>query len=309
MQQLVLLCMFGIASSMTVGSLSVLQFAYNLQSVPLAIIGASYSIAAFPYLADLYAQKRMQDFAFHITTALRHIIFWSLPACALLIVLRAHVVRVVLGSGEFSWADTRLTSAVLALLVLSLVAQAVNLLIVRAFYAGGNTRTPFLVTFIGSVLSISATMYLYHLYSTHMSFGVWLEQLLRVEGVAGAEVLVIALAYSTAMLLQTLILTTLAFRSFSISGITFLPHLGRSLCAACVGALSAYIALNFFAEGINETSFLGILIQGAFGGVMGIIGIVLTYRALHSQELSEIYQSFHSRVFKTDIIASEADIL
>jgi len=51
--QIQLLFLVGLASAMTVGSVSILQFAFNLQSVPLAIIGMSYSVAAFPTLTEL----------------------------------------------------------------------------------------------------------------------------------------------------------------------------------------------------------------------------------------------------------------
>ncbi len=309
LSQLVFLCLLGIASVMSVGSVSVFQLAFNLQSVPLAIIGASYSIAAFPYLADLFAQKRMEDFRLHVVTAMRHILFWSIPTIALFIVLRAHVVRVVLGSGEFSWSDTRLTSAVLALLALSLVAQAVYLLLVRSFYAAGNTKIPFIVTVCGSLFTILLTYVLYRTYLASPELITFLENILRLEGVPGSEIMVVAFGYSVAVCLQTLALGLCAFIYFSLPSLWLVPHLFRSLCAALIGAFASYATLNFFIEGINETTFLGILIQGFFGGVMGIIGVVLTYFILKSPELHEIYVSFHSKVFRTDVVAPQEDIL
>ena len=53
--QIVLLVLVSFASLLSVGSISVFQFALNLQSVPLAIIGISYSVAAFPTLARFFA--------------------------------------------------------------------------------------------------------------------------------------------------------------------------------------------------------------------------------------------------------------
>jgi len=309
MNQIVLLVLLGIASVMTVGSVAVFQFAYNLQSVPLAIIGASYSIAAFPFLADLFAQKKMDIFRLHIVTALRHIIFWSVPAIALLIVLRAQVVRVVLGSGAFDWSDTRLTAAVLALLVVSLFAQAINLLVVRAFYAGGNTSTPLWVTFFGSIGTIILAFFFYNIYSSANSFAQYFEVALRIEGVAGAEIAIIALCYSIAMCLQTAVLVFFAVRKFEIPMKWFFPNVGRSLSAALVGALCAYTTLNLFVEGINDTAFLGIFIQGLLGGIAGILGVVLAYHVLRSPELKEIYRAFHSRIFKTDVVAPQEDVL
>jgi putative peptidoglycan lipid II flippase len=309
MQQIVLLVLLGIASLMTVGSVAVFQFAFNLQSVPLAVIGASYSIAAFPFLADLFAQKKMDVFRIHIVTALRHIIFWSLPAAALLIVLRAQVVRVIFGSGAFDWSDTRLTAAVLALLSLSLFAQAINLLIVRAFYAGGNTRTPFFVTFVGSLFAVLTTYLLYSAYIHHPNFVYFLETLMRIEGVPGSEIILLGLSYSIAICLQTTVLMFCAVRLFGVPMGWFIPNISRALLASLCGALVAYTTLNFFVEGINEASFLGILIQGALGGVTGITGIVCTYYLLRSPELHEIYTSFHRRIFKTDVVAPQEDVL
>jgi putative peptidoglycan lipid II flippase len=306
---LVFLSILGIASVMSVGSVSVFQLAFNLQSVPLAIIGASYSIAAFPYLADLFAQKRMEDFRLHIVTALRHILFWSIPTIALFVVLRAHVVRVVLGSGEFSWSDTRLTAAVLALLSLSLVAQAVYLLLVRSFYAAGNTKIPFVVTVGGSLLTVLLTYMLYRTYLASPELITFLEHMLRLEEVPGSEIMVVAFGYSVAVWVQTIVLGICGFVYFSLPTIWLFPHLLRSVCASLVGAFASYATLNFFSEGINETTFLGILIQGFFGGVMGVTGIVLTYFVLKSPELHEIYLSFHSKVFRTDVVAPQEDIL
>lgn len=309
MQQIALLVLVGIASVMTVGSVSVFQFAYNLQSVPLAIIGASYSIAAFPFLADLFAQKKMEAFTLHIITALRHVIFWSVPAIGLVIVLRAHVVRIVLGSGAFNWADTRLTAAVLALLVISMFAQAINLLVIRAFYAGGHTRTPFLVTLVGSVFTIGFTFFLYILYQQETYFSTLFETIMRIQGVPGSEVVVLGFGYSISICIQTFVLLYCAIKRFNISARWILVSTARAFCASVVGALFAYATLNFFVEGIKETAFLGILIQGVLGGCVGVVGVISAYYVLHSPELREIYKSFHSRVFKTDVVAPQEDVL
>ncbi len=309
MHQFELLVLVSIASMMTVGSVAVFQFAYNLQSVPLAIIGASYSTAAFPLLADLFAQKRMDDFRLHLTTALRHIVFWSVPVIGLVVVLRAQMVRVVLGSGAFDWGDTRLTAAVLALLTISLFAQAVNLLLIRAFYASGLTRTPFFVALGGSILSVSLVIMLYGTYLSSPETFHALEDLMRVGDVAGSEVLVISIGYSLAVIMQMSILAYLSVRQFALPTVWLLPHIGRALTASLTGALASYVTINFIVEGLNTDTFLGIFIQGLVGGVVGVLGIISAYVLVGSPELSEIYRSLHSRIFKTRIVASEDNVL
>jgi hypothetical protein len=132
---------------------------------------------------------------------------------------------------------------------------------------------------------------------------------MRIEGVAGSEIILIGLGYSVAICLQTMILLFYAVRTFSIPMQWLLPNVSRSILAVVVGSLSAYATLNFFVEGINEASFLGILLQGLLGGVVGIAGTILTYYLLHSPELKEIYNSFHRKIFKTDVVAPQEDVL
>ena len=231
LNQIVLLIFVSLAGMMTVGSVSVFQFAYNLQSVPLAIIGVSYSVAAFPILAELCARQEFERFRLHIITALRHIIFWSLPTIALIIVLRAHVVRVVLGSGAFDWGDTRLTAAVLALLAISLVAQAINLLAVRALYAGGYTWSPLYATVFGVLLSLVTAIGLLELVTISSGLQANLATLLRVSDVAGSEVLLLAIGYSVGMLAQSLVLLVLLQRMYQLELYWLPEHLWVSLVA------------------------------------------------------------------------------
>lgn len=309
MHQVVLLSLVGIASVMTVGSVAVFQLAYNLQSVPLAVVGASYSIAAFPLLADLYAQKKFDAFRFHILTALRHIVFWSVPIIALVVVLRAQLVRVVLGSGAFDWSDTRLTAAVLALLVISLTAQACNLLLLRAFYAAGNTRTPFIITVFGSFGAVVLSVGLFMWYSHEPLVAYYATTWLRIEAVPGAEVVMIALGYALAMMVQVGVLFVAAVRAFALPTREFGARFFNALFAAAVGASAAYLTLNFLVEGINPNTFVGIFVQGLLGGVCGVGGVLLGYYAMRSPELHEVYRAFHTRLFKTDVVAPQDDVL
>jgi len=309
MHQVVLLTLVSLASIMTVGSVAVFQFAYNLQSVPLAIIGASYSIAAFPLLADLYAQQKMEAFRLHITTALRHIIFWSVPVVGLVIVLRAQMVRVVLGSGAFNWGDTRLTAAVLAVLSISLFAQALNLLLVRVFYAGGYTKIPFLVTLFGSICAVSFSSALYVLYVQTPEVYRSLEVMMRIADVQGSEIITLAFGYSAAIVLQTIVLLGMAVYKFKLATDWLFVHSLRALTASVFGGFCAYAALNFFAFGIDEETFVGIFLQGFMGTLAGIIGVISAYYVTRSPEMHEIYKSFRLRMFKKEVVLSQDDVL
>jgi len=224
-------------------------------------------------------------------------------------VLRAQLVRVVLGSGAFDWADTRLTAAVLALLSLTLLAQVVNLLIVRAFYASGHTWLPFFVTLFGSVLALISSVGFYMVYQAHLEIHFAISTFMRLEGVAGSEVLALAFGYSVAVIIQSAILFLVFKRVVMFVLVGIWRTLIVALMAAIVGGVSAYIALNFFVAGINPETLIGIFIQGVLSGVIGCVGIILTYAGFNSPELREVYTSFQKKLFKTDVVAPQEEII
>jgi putative peptidoglycan lipid II flippase len=307
--QLILLIFVGMATMMAAGSVSVFQFAFNLQSVPLTIIGMSYSVAAFPVLADFIAKKDNASFNTHLLTALRHIIFWSLPIVALVVVLRAQIVRVVLGSGAFDWNDTRLTAAVLALFIISLTAQSAFLLIVRAFYAGGKTKIPLIAAIVGAAVSIVTALAGIKIITIFPNLKLALESTFRLEGVTGTEVLVLALAFVIGVLVEMLILLVMAAKEFDLKLNTISRQLLEAFVAAVAAALTSYLTLAFIVDGVNQNTFIGIMLQGGVAGVAGVFAAILAYYLVGSTELKEIYNSYHSRIFKAAVIAPQQDTL
>ncbi len=299
LHQFVLLGFVGFASIMAAGSVSVFQFAFNLQSVPLAIVGVSYSVAAFPMLARLYSDKDFTHFSRLIMNALRHILFWSFPIVALLIVVRAQFVRVILGTGAFDWSDTRLTAAILALFALSLAAQAIHLLLVRALYATQNTRLPLYVTVVSSAWAIISALIFHSLILSSEPFRTFLQTLMRLEGVDGIEVLALPLGYSCALIAETFLLLLLSRRQLFISARVLGVTTMRGFLAACGAGFCAYTTLNFFALRFNVDTLFSTLSQGFFATVAGTLGAITVYYLLKSPELLESYQALHRRIFKT----------
>lgn len=309
LNQITLLALFSVGSAMAVGSVAVFQFAFNLQSVPLAIIGVSYSVAAFPTLAKLYAGKDLARFQQQIVTALRHIIFWSVPVIALCVVLRAQLVRVILGSGAFNWEDTRLTAAVFAVLILSLVAHGINLLLLRALYAGGDTRTPFIVSLFTAGTTIGLVYWLHAMYLANTTLQTAVATTLRVSDVAGTEVLVLGLAYTTGIWLQTVLFVFITHRRFTLLWREPIRVSLHATLAGLIGGVAAYVALNFLVTGLNINTFIGIFLQGALAALFGLAGVILTYVLLGSPELREMSQAVSKRIFKTDVVATQKHVL
>lgn len=303
MDQIVLLVLIGMASLMTEGSISIFNFASNLQGVPLSIIGVSYSVAAFPTLAAFFARGAHQEFFEHMVTAIRHVIFWSLPALVLFIVLRAQIVRVILGSGAFDWSDTRLTAAVLALFVVSLVAQGLHILFVRGYYASGRTIKPLVVNVVSALLIVGTAYAGIVFFRTVPMVRYFVESLLRIDNVPGTEVVMLAGAYSLGMIVNALFFW-LIFRY------DFGDHLPRSLyrtllhsfSAAVIAGSVAYAGLVFFGTFFDLNTFQGIFSQGLLAGLLGMSAGIAVLRTLKNREAMEIWSVIHHKFWRARII-------
>lgn len=281
-----------LASYTGAGGISVLSLAGNLEAVPLSLIGASYATAAFPVLAKEMNDGHLEAFAATLAAAARHLIFWSAILAVLTIVLRAHIVRIVLGTGAFNWDDTRLTAAVLGLLAIALVAQGIVLLAARAFYAANKSWMPFLIQVIGLVVSLAAAagaLWLAHAVPFARDF---MEALMRVEGVSGTDILFIALGATLGQLVMgALALATLRTVAPKVAGSLARPVL-EGTGAAIVGGMLAYGSLVLMGNIAPLSTLPLVLAQGLAAGMVGVVAAAGVLFLLENKEFKDLCRSF-----------------
>ena len=189
MTQLQIVIFTALASLFAVGSIAAFQLGHNLQSIPLSLIGVSYSVAAFPALASLWSKGAYVEFCQSVRRAEGHVVLWSVLLGALFLLLRQDIVEVVLGVGAFAGSDVLLVAGVLGIFSLSLPAQSLVLLYSRAWYAMHETRIPLIANGVGALMSVVlayvirervVTAGLPELYALPIAFGVgiWLSALI-----------------------------------------------------------------------------------------------------------------------------------
>ena len=304
--QLSLFALTALASFLAAGSISIFMFAYNLQAVPVAIIGISYSVAAFPTLARLYANGALEQLAAHAERALRSILFWSIPITVLTIVLRAQLVRVILGAGAFDWSATRLTAAALALFVLSLVAQNATLLISRTYYAAGESRRPFYWGMVDVFVSVGAAVALAGLFHLFAPLRYFVEALLRVDNLAGTTVLMLALGLALGSIAEAVVGYRAFVRDFKVPTARLARLAWQSFGASVIGGAAAYAALALMGSLVPLSTTLAILLQGIFGGVVGLAVTGAVLAALKNAELAEVLDAFRRRLAPAEAVARPA---
>ena len=302
------LFLISFASFFTVGSISVFNFSFNLQSVPFSIIGVSYSLAAFPTLTRLFSNGNKEEFVEQMINSSRHIIFWSVPISVLFVVLRAQIVRTALGAGRFNWDDTRLTAAALALFTISLVAQNMVALFVRSYYSQGKTKTPLFMNMLSAGIIVFGSFGLVQLFDQNLFFKNFIESILKVQGLAGTAVLMLPLGYSIGVIFNLIV----HWWGFSIHFPAFSRPVKRTLFEVCgastIMGYVTYQALPIFEKIFDVDTLVGIFSQGLFSGFIGIVVVVIVLHLLGSRELGEVWSTLHKKIWKVDIVVPDADL-
>ncbi|HRH31252.1 MAG TPA: lipid II flippase MurJ, partial [Candidatus Paceibacterota bacterium] len=301
----------SIATTLETGAVSIFNFSFNLQAVPITIIGLSYSVAAFPSLSKAFAEGKLDVFKTQIISVARQVIFWSLPVMALFIILRAQIVRVILGSGQFTWSDTRLTAAALALFTISVVAQSLIGLLVRGYYAAGKTRRPLVINLIFTALEVFLALGFLYFFRHYDVFRYFIEGLLRVPDVPGTEMLMLPLGYSVGTILNYYALWMLFKKDFlpNGEGKPLRKTLFQGFCAAVLMGTMSYGMLSISGNYFEIDTTFELLAQGVFAGAVGIItgGVILWM--LGSDELKVVLAALRKKIWKTETIVSEgADV-
>jgi putative peptidoglycan lipid II flippase len=302
------LFLISFASFFAVGSISVFNFSFNLQSVPFSIIGVSYSLAAFPTLTKLFSSGNKNEFVEQMINSSRHIIFWSVPISVLFVVLRAQIVRTALGAGRFNWDDTRLTAAALALFTISLVAQNLVALFVRSYYSQGKTKTPLFMNMVSAGIIVLGSFGLVQLFNQNLFFKNFIESMLKVQGLSGTAVLMLPLGYSIGVIFNLVV----HWWGFSLHFPAFSKPVKRTLFQVCgastIMGYVTYQTLPIFGKIFNVDTLLGIFSQGLFSGLTGIFVAIIILYLLNSRELKEVWSTLHRKIWKVDVVVPDADL-
>lgn len=309
MSSVALVALISMASLMKEGSISILSFSFSLQSMPLALIGVSYSLAAFPILTRRFQEKNYPAFMEQMQNTTRFIIFWSLPLTALLVVLRAQIVRTLLGTGLFDWPATRLTAACLALFALSSVFQSLVLLFMRGFYSAGFTRRPFFINLFSTIVLLGSAYGLVQVFNSSETFRLFVVSLMKVEDVPGSVVLMLSLGFSIGTIVNCAFLWLDFEREFPGFSKGVMRSLFEGVGVAFIMGATAYVGLGFFQTLFDLSTLTGIFLQGFAAGVMAIgIGILLLV-ALRSRELASVWSVLRGRVWGAKVIATDPEIV
>lgn len=272
-----------LASYLVAGSITIYNLANNLYAVPISLIGIPFAIAVFPVLSELAAKKERIGFAEHLSSTLRTVIFLILPLSVIMLVLRAQIIRVVFGTGQFDWMATITTARTLAFFALGLLGASLLPTLARAFYALSDTVTPFIIGIFSEIVTIISALIL----MKPFDFLGWYFNL----GVSG-----LALATSIGISINALLLVVaLAKKTKNIEAKNLFLTLIKTVVASILMAATMQYLKTPLVHYFDLNYFWGIFGQGMIAGSTGLIVYCLVSYVLKVPEMTLMLGTLEKR--------------
>ncbi len=273
-----------VATTLASGSLAIFQLANNIQVLPIGLIGLPLALAAFPALSDA-GSRDPERFRRELGSTTLLILFFILPLTVLMLLLRAQIVRIVLGGDAFDWRATTLTFRTLQWFALSLFAQSLIPLFARALYALEESFLPLISGLCAIVVSVLGY--------------VLLAPRLGVEG--------LAFAASAGFLVQCAVLyVSLQRRINAFEDGALLRSLGRFLFASAGMAGWVQLAKAPASYFLGTKTFLGVAAQGAVAGLAGIVVYLVLCWLLRAPELWVVTAGLRRRLVRQAPVPQES---
>jgi putative peptidoglycan lipid II flippase len=237
--------------------------AFAFFQLPYGIAAVSIMTALVPTLSAQYVDGDDAGFRARTAGGLRAMALLMVPSTAAYLVLSRPLIRTLLQHGVMHEASSRLVASTLDMLALGLLPFSAFLLLLRAFYARQDTRTPLLVNIVSNTVYLAFSFALFQVYD--------------VRGLALAHTFCYASAAGLAASL-------LARRIGGLEGGRTLRELAKTAVASAAAAAVMIVVL----WGVSTVVYGDVraILQLILGGGAGLAVYIAAARALHVEELS-----------------------
>lgn len=288
-----LIVITAIASTLKTGSITVFNFANNLQYFPIGVVGASFALAVFPAFSRAWVNGAKEEFLNNFSFVFRQILFLTVPISVLMFLLRVQVVRLVLGIGEFGWLETSLTAASLGVFALGVFAASSVPFLARAFYSFQNTKIPMMIGVAAIVLNVVLSFLFVWLLSFDNAFQQIIAGFFKLQEIQDISVVGLPLALSLSGIFQfSLLLLFLRKKLGHIRLKEIFWSCQKMILAGILMAISTYLVRQAIADFVSTLgTFGGLLLQTALSGFFGVFIYLLSASLWHLSEIKTLKQA------------------
>ncbi|MCH8741656.1 murein biosynthesis integral membrane protein MurJ [Patescibacteria group bacterium] len=308
-QQINLIVITAIASTIS-GGIAIFTFANNLQHFPISLVAIPFAIASFPSLSRNWAANQKKDFLENFSLIFRQILFFMVPLTILLFILRAQVVRLVLGTlgdGKFDWVATQLIAASLGLFCLGIIAFAFIPYLARTFFSFQDTKTPTFIAISTVLLNITLSFLLVWLLGFQNAFQDFLVKILKLGGIENVTVVGLPLALSIAVTFQFFLLLFFLYRRIGDFGVKkIFSSFARIISASFLAGITTFFVLRLAAFFVETDKVLGLLAQTVIAAFSGILIYFILTLVFKFPELKIIVKSFKKQ-FRKEVTPVETE--
>ncbi len=151
-------------ASKTDGAVSLMAYAKQLFTAPMAMLAQAAGAASMPFFASLWTKERHYEFAVGVADSVSRVAALGLLAASAMVALAAPLVELLFMGGKFSLGDARECAGYFAIFSISLFLWSAQAIYARAFYAAGNTFLPMAAGTVVTLVSLPIYFSLYHGY-------------------------------------------------------------------------------------------------------------------------------------------------
>jgi putative peptidoglycan lipid II flippase len=148
------------ASALGPAVVPAMRYATQVQQMALGLVAAAIALATLPALSAAASRDDLADFRVTLGAGLRLIVLLITPATLGLLALAGPVSQLLFGHGATDPAGVALISLALLGYLVGLPFAAVDQLLIFAYYARKNTRTPVLVGIVAVLIYLAAAVLL-----------------------------------------------------------------------------------------------------------------------------------------------------
>jgi len=150
-------------ASKTDGAVSLMTYAKQLFTAPMAMLAQAAGAASMPFFASLWTKQRHYEFATGVADSVSRVAALGLLGASAMVALAAPLVELLFMGGRFSLGDARECALYFAIFSISLFLWSAQAIYSRAFYAAGNTFIPMAAGTVVTLVSLPIYYWLYHL--------------------------------------------------------------------------------------------------------------------------------------------------
>ncbi len=247
------------------GALTVLYMGNRLMQFPLAIIGISVATVAFPWFSRLVARGELSELAKAIPAAMRLTFLVSFPASFGLIILAHPIIALIYGHQQFDQQAVLRTTYVLIAYSSGLWLYILMQIVLKAFYALGDTKTPMIISLCAVLTNLTWNLCL---------VGIWQE--------AG-----LAMATAFNALLQVTVLIWLLQKKIALDWQSTWTMVWKCLLSTCLMCIMTYFAADMILALIHS-KILAVCLPV-------LLGIFVYFGACKYLGIQELNLLFHRR--------------